>query len=61
MKKTDKLKRQRYEISMRIIHLEHKLEAGRKLTRDEESLMIILRKKEEELDRRISEIKKATE
>ena len=48
----DKLKRQRYDISIRIINLERKLTAG-KLHKNEESELIILRKKEKELDYKI--------
>lgn len=52
MKQIDKLRRTRYEISMKIIALEAKDEAG-KLTKKEGLEIIILRKKEKELDSKI--------
>jgi hypothetical protein len=53
MKLSDKLKRQRYEISMRIIELESKA-GSRKLSRNEEQELKILKTKEIGLDERIS-------
>ncbi|GAB4311313.1 MAG: hypothetical protein Kow00127_01250 [Bacteroidales bacterium] len=52
MKKNDKLKRQRYEISMRIISLESK-ERSSGLNANEVGELEILRRKEEELNARI--------
>jgi hypothetical protein len=54
MKLLDKLKRQRYEISMRIIELETKAGSG-KLSRNEEQELTILRVKEAGLNERISQ------
>lgn len=56
MKKIDKLRRTRYEISMKIIQLEAKMESG-ELTKNEEKEITILRKKEEELDIKIENSK----
>ena len=52
VKKVDKLKRQRYEISIRILDLDTKSIAG-KLHKKEENELVILRKKEKELDYKI--------
>ena len=57
MKKGDKLKRQRYEISMKIIRLEAK-SAASKLSKNEEKELEILKQKETELDDKIDNIKK---
>jgi hypothetical protein len=48
----DKLKHLRYEISMRILNLEAELNAG-KFNKNKEKELVILRKKEKELDNRI--------
>jgi len=55
MKKIDKLKRQRYEISMKIIALETKAEKS-KLNKNEEKEIEILRNKEKDLDTRINNL-----
>ncbi|MBC8489436.1 MAG: hypothetical protein H8D45_25745 [Bacteroidetes bacterium] len=52
MKKIDKLKKQRYDISMKIIELETKQERS-KLSKNEEKELIILKNKEKELNNRI--------
>lgn len=52
MKKVDKLKRQRYDISMKIIALESKLLVG-KLNKNEEKELEILKDKEQDLTERI--------
>ena len=52
MKKTDKLKKQRYDISMKIINIEDKQKRG-KLSRNEQKELEILKRKEEELDTKI--------
>jgi hypothetical protein len=52
VKKLDKLKRQRYEISMKII----RLEAKKSLNQSELKTLEILRKKEKELDNRIDNL-----
>jgi len=52
MKKLDKLKKQRYDISMKIIQLESK-QAKSKLLINEEKELIILKNKEEDLNSRI--------
>jgi len=56
MKKGDKLKRQRYEISMKIINLEAKSEV-KKLSKNEEKELEILKHKEAELNEKIDNIK----
>lgn len=55
MKKIDKLKKQRYDISMKIIVLETKQERN-KLSKNEEKELIILKNKEKELNNRIDSI-----
>ncbi len=55
MKKIDKLKHQRYEISMKIIDLETK-EKRSKLTKNQEAEFKILKDKLEQLEARIAEI-----
>ena len=52
MKKVDKLKKQRFEISMKIIQIEDKLKRS-KLLKNEEKELEILKNKEEELDTKI--------
>lgn len=56
MKKSDKLKRQRYEGEMKIIELEVLEKAGN-LTRNQEMQLQILRKKVEELTDRLDNLK----
>jgi len=53
MKLIDKLKRQRFEISMRIIELESKAGSGN-LSKNEERELAILKAKEAGLDERIN-------
>ena len=48
----DKLKKQRYDISMKIIQLESK-QATSKLSKNEEKELIILKNKEEDLNIKI--------
>jgi len=55
MKKIDKLKHQRYEISMKIINLETK-EKRSKLTKNEETEFVILKDKLDQLEQRIADI-----
>lgn len=55
MKKTDKLKKQRYDISMKIISIEDKQKRG-KLSKNEEKELEILKNKEEELDTKIKSL-----
>ncbi|MCK5838888.1 MAG: hypothetical protein KAG99_03520 [Bacteroidales bacterium] len=55
MKKIDKLKHQRYEISMKIIELETKMKRA-KLSKNEEEELRIIKDKEEQLNQRIQEI-----
>ncbi|MEZ5083836.1 MAG: hypothetical protein R2750_10360 [Bacteroidales bacterium] len=55
MKKLDKLKKQRYEISMRIIDLEAKIKF-KPLSKNEEKELEILKIKESELDERIENL-----
>ncbi|MCD4789876.1 MAG: hypothetical protein K8R37_07725 [Bacteroidales bacterium] len=55
MKKVDKLKKQRYDISMKIIALETKQERS-KLSKNEEKELIILKNKEKELNNRIDSV-----
>jgi len=55
MKKPDKLKRQRYQVSMKIIELEDKAEKS-KLTKNEEKELEILKNKEKDLDDRINNL-----
>ncbi|MCD4729795.1 MAG: hypothetical protein K8R74_04280 [Bacteroidales bacterium] len=52
MKKVDKLKKQRFEISMKIIQIEDKRKRS-KLSKNEEKELEILKTKEEELDTKI--------
>jgi len=52
VKKVDKLKQLRYVISMKILNLEAKSISG-KLNKNEEKELVILRKKENELDYKI--------
>ena len=52
MKQIDKLKHQRYEISMKII----KLESVKKLSKKEEAELQILKKKELSLDEKITHL-----
>ena len=53
MKKLDKLKRQRYEISMKIIQFEARLKS---LSKSELKTLEILRQKESELNARIDNL-----
>jgi len=55
MRKVDKLKHQRYEISMKIIDLETKMSRS-KLTKNEEYELKILKDKQDDLNKRIEEI-----
>jgi hypothetical protein len=55
MKKADKLRHERYIISMKIIDLESR-EKRMKLTKNESSELAILREKVNQLDQRLSEI-----
>jgi hypothetical protein len=55
VKKIDKLKRQRYEISMRIIELESKIKYGKKNVKLDKELSI-LKEKENSLTKRIEEL-----
>ena len=55
MKKADKLKKQRYEISMRIIELESKAKI-KSLLKNEEKELEILKSKESELTTRITKL-----
>jgi len=55
MKKEDKLRKQRYDISMRIINLETK-EKRMKLTKNELSELDILRDKEIKLNEQIKSL-----
>ncbi len=55
MKKIDKLKKQRYDISMKIIRVEEKQKRG-KLSKNEEKELEILKHKEEELDTKIKSL-----
>jgi len=55
MKKVDKLRHERYVISMKIIDLESK-EKRMKLTKNESSELTILQEKLEEMERRLREI-----
>ena len=57
MKKEDKLKKQRYEISMKIIELESKSRVH-KLQKNEVKELEILKQKESELNERIENINK---
>lgn len=57
MRKIDKLRKQRYEISMKIIDLEFKQKRS-KLTKNEEAEYRILKEKENELNDRIEELEK---
>jgi len=53
VKKVDKLKKQRFEISMKIIQIEDKLKRT-KLSKNEEKELEILKQKEKELDTKIN-------
>jgi len=55
VKKIDKLKRQRYEIEMKILNLEAKLKAS-KLSKNEEKELEILTSKAEEINDRIDSL-----
>lgn len=55
VKKIDKLKKQRFEISMKIIQIEDKLKKS-KLSKNEEKELEILKHKEEELDNKIESL-----
>jgi len=55
MKKIDKLKKQRYNISIKIIELETK-QVRSKLSKNEEKEIIILKDKEKELNNRIDSL-----
>jgi len=55
VKKSDKLKRQRYEAEIKVIELEVLEKAG-KLSRNQEMQLQILRKKIEDLNDRIGNI-----
>ena len=55
MKKVDKLRHERYVVSMKIIDLESK-EKRMKLTKNESSELTILQEKLEEMERRLREI-----
>jgi len=55
VKKVDKLKKQRFEISMKIIQLDDKLKRS-KLSKNEEKELEILKYKEQELDNKISSL-----
>jgi hypothetical protein len=55
VKKIDKLKKQRYDISMKIIRVEEKQKRG-KLSKNEEKELEILKHKEEELDTKIKSL-----
>ena len=57
MKKIDKLKKQRYEVSMKIISLESK-EKTKKLSKNEEKEFEIIREMEKNLDKKINELTK---
>ena len=52
MKKIDKLKKQRYEISMKIIQIESKQKIS-KLSKNEEKELAIIKHKEEDIDTKI--------
>jgi len=54
MKKMDKLKKQRYEVSMKIISLESKKEAGN-ISKKEEKELEIIREIEKKLDSKIND------
>lgn len=55
MKKLDKLKRQRYELEMKVIRMESS-QQGKKRSKKEENELEILRKKLADLDSRIENI-----
>lgn len=55
MKKIDKLKKQRYDLSMKILELEFK-EKRAKLNKNEQSELKILLEKFEDVEQRIKEI-----
>jgi hypothetical protein len=57
MKKIDKLKKQRYEVSMKIISLESKAKT-KKLSKNEEKEFEIIREMEKNLDKKINELTK---
>ena len=56
MKKIDKLKKQRYDISMKIIQLESK-QTKSKLSKNEEKEFEILKNKENDLNLKIDNLK----
>jgi len=55
VKKIDKLKKQRFEVSMKIIQIEDKQKRG-KLSKNEEKELAILKHKEEESDNKIASL-----
>jgi hypothetical protein len=55
VKKIDKLKKQRYEISMKIIGIEDRTKRS-KLSKNEAKELEILKQKEQELDSRIDSL-----
>lgn len=55
MKIIDKLKKQRFDVSMKIIQLEDKLKRS-KLSKNEEKELEIIKQKEKELDEKITSI-----
>ena len=57
MKKIDKLKKQRYEVSMKIISLEAKSKI-KKLSKKEEKEYDIIQELEKSLDKKINELTK---
>ncbi len=57
MKKIDKLKKQRYEVSMKIISLEAKSKI-KKLSKKEEKEYEIIQELEKNLDKKINELTK---
>lgn len=57
MKKIDKLKKQRYEVSMKIISLEAKSKI-KKLSKKEEKEYDIIQELEKNLDKKINELTK---
>ena len=57
MKKLDKLKKQRYEVSMKIISFESKAKI-KKLSKNEEKEFEIIQEMEKNLDKKINELTK---
>ena len=57
MKKIDKLKKQRYEVSMKIISFESKAKI-KELSKNEEKEFEIIRDLEKNLDKKITELTK---